>query len=374
MCVFYYTGPDEKWSVSRVRRLEGLRPFDHASVERGGGGVTIASTRPFTMTTDSVKEVTPQEGASGDWEMVGRGEQGRDFGALNFGSLFAVGEERVCVCVYVCVCVFTFACVFMCVRVCTPCFWFMQSIVYDLHSCINLFSHSVNTASSPPPLTEPYFLFYRLTEPPFLFLQSLLSCSHRASLSVLTEPHFLFSLSFACSHWAPSCSLTEPLYLFSQSLVPVPTEPLYLFSHSLFACSHVLISCSHRGSFVVHTEPQFVLTQRPNSPCTHGVKLQKTSRFSSLCPLTQPSRMSMCPCLPIRSTLASRTVWHCCGGRYTIESTLPQGLGTLTARSKAAFLLCACLCVCVRACVCVEHASLLLWESFRCYYEWVFRR
>lgn len=101
MCVFYYTGPDEKWSVSRVRRLEGLRPFDHASVERGGGGVTIASTRPFTMTTDSVKEVTPQEGASGDWEMVGRGEQGRDLGALNFGSLFVVGEEKVCVCVCV---------------------------------------------------------------------------------------------------------------------------------------------------------------------------------------------------------------------------------------------------------------------------------
>ena len=68
--IFFYTGPDEKWSVSRVRRLEGLRPFDHASVERGGGGVTIASTRPFTMTTDSVKEVTPQEGASGDWEMA----------------------------------------------------------------------------------------------------------------------------------------------------------------------------------------------------------------------------------------------------------------------------------------------------------------
>ena len=135
MCVFYYTGPDEKWSVSRVRRLEGLRPFDHASVERGGGGVTIASTRPFTMTTDSVKEVTPQEGASGDWEMVGRGEQGRDLGALNFGSLFVVGEEKVCVCVCVCLCM----CVCVCVHVCTPCFWFMQSIVYDLHSCINLF-------------------------------------------------------------------------------------------------------------------------------------------------------------------------------------------------------------------------------------------
>ena len=119
-----------------------------------------------------------------------------------------------------------------------------------------------------------------------------------------------------------------------------------------FICSHVLISCSHRGSFVVHTEPHFVLTQRPNSPCTRGVKLQKTSRFSSLCPLTQPSQTSMCPCLPIRLTLASRTVWHCCGGRYTTESTLLQGLGTLTARSKAAFLLCACLCVCMHACVC----------------------
>ena len=107
MCVFYYSGPDEKWSVSRVRRLEGLRPFDHASLERGGGGVTIASTRPFTMTTDSVKEVTPQEGASGDWEMVGRGEQGRDLGALNFGSLFVVGEEKVCVYVCVCACVHT---------------------------------------------------------------------------------------------------------------------------------------------------------------------------------------------------------------------------------------------------------------------------
>lgn len=74
-CFPFYTGPNDKWSVSRTRRLEGLRPFDHVSVERGGGGVTIASTRPYTMTADSVKEVTLQEGAGGDWEVVGRGEQ-----------------------------------------------------------------------------------------------------------------------------------------------------------------------------------------------------------------------------------------------------------------------------------------------------------
>ena len=160
MCVFYYPGPDEKWSVSRVRRLEGLRPFDHASVERGGGGVTIASTRPFTMTADSVKEVTLQEGASGDWEMVGRGEQGRDFGALNFGSLFAVGEERVCVCVYVCVCVCLRLRVCLCVCVCAH-------LVSG--SCRALFM--IYTAA----LTCSHILLTQLHH--LLLSQSLISCS-----------------------------------------------------------------------------------------------------------------------------------------------------------------------------------------------------
>ncbi|KAL8581126.1 hypothetical protein ACOMHN_033574 [Nucella lapillus] len=64
------------WTVSRTRRLEGSRPFDYASVERGGGGgVTVACNRPYALVSDSVKAVCPPDGASGDWEIVGREPQ-----------------------------------------------------------------------------------------------------------------------------------------------------------------------------------------------------------------------------------------------------------------------------------------------------------
>lgn len=64
-----------KWAISRTRRLEGTRPFDYVSVERDGAGVIIASNRPFTMKTDSVKEVTQSESAGADWEVVAREPQ-----------------------------------------------------------------------------------------------------------------------------------------------------------------------------------------------------------------------------------------------------------------------------------------------------------
>ncbi|XP_070197529.1 nudC domain-containing protein 1-like isoform X2 [Littorina saxatilis] len=73
--ITFSKGADEKWSVNRTRRLEGPRPYNHVSLERGGGAVTVASNCPFTMTADSVKEVTLPAGGSGDWEMVGREPQ-----------------------------------------------------------------------------------------------------------------------------------------------------------------------------------------------------------------------------------------------------------------------------------------------------------
>ncbi|KAK7498813.1 hypothetical protein BaRGS_00009905 [Batillaria attramentaria] len=66
------TGADQKWTVVRKRRLEGRQPFEHASLERNGTAVTIASNCPFTMTADSVKEITLSSEAGEEWEVVGR--------------------------------------------------------------------------------------------------------------------------------------------------------------------------------------------------------------------------------------------------------------------------------------------------------------
>lgn len=68
------TDIEHKWSVTRVRCLEGPRPFEYASIERGGKAVTIASVRPFNMTADSVKEITPPESTDDSfWDVVAKG-------------------------------------------------------------------------------------------------------------------------------------------------------------------------------------------------------------------------------------------------------------------------------------------------------------
>ncbi|XP_041376317.1 nudC domain-containing protein 1-like [Gigantopelta aegis] len=56
------------WTVERTRRLEGVKPFDYAVVEKDGSAVLILSEQKFTLVTDSVNPVQ----SAGEWEVIAK--------------------------------------------------------------------------------------------------------------------------------------------------------------------------------------------------------------------------------------------------------------------------------------------------------------
>ena len=61
-----------KWNFERTRRLEGSRPFDHVSLERGGKAVNIIGPDVYRMVEDSLQPVQLGEDTGEENECEGK--------------------------------------------------------------------------------------------------------------------------------------------------------------------------------------------------------------------------------------------------------------------------------------------------------------